>query len=65
MGTESRMMIVLSDQERNALREISQQELRGMREQARYLLRSELRRRGLLSDRQPRLAGKNKAASDD
>ena len=46
---ESRMTIVLSDEERAALRRASQQELRTMRDQARHLLRLELERRGLLS----------------
>lgn len=49
---ESRMTIVLSDQEREALRAISQRELRPMRDQARFLLRSELERRGLLQERE-------------
>jgi len=47
---ESRMTIVLSDEERAALRAISARELRAMRDQARYLLRGELERRGLLQD---------------
>lgn len=47
---ESHMTIVLSDREREALRAISQRELRPMRDQARYLLRAELERRGLLQE---------------
>lgn len=46
----SRMVVTLSDSERQALRQIAKRDLRGMNEQARYLLRRVLEQQGLLPD---------------
>lgn len=46
----SRLVITLNEAERNALQAIAASELRDMREQVRFILRSDLERRGLLSD---------------
>ena len=45
---ESRLTIVLSDQELTALRDVARQELRAMRDQVRLIVRKDLERRGLL-----------------
>jgi len=42
----TRITIALSDDEREALCSIAQSEMRGLREQARYLLVQEIRKRG-------------------
>lgn len=49
----NRMVITLSDQERKALRTAAKQQLRGMNDQARYMVRQELKRQGLLDVCQP------------
>lgn len=43
-----RMVLVLSEPERQALRAMSERDMRFPREQLRYLLRQEAERRGLL-----------------
>jgi aminoglycoside/choline kinase family phosphotransferase len=45
---ESRLTIVLSEEEREALQSIAQHELRAMRDQVRLIVRRDLERRGLL-----------------
>lgn len=50
-----RLTITFSSDEREALDRAAQQELRPVKEQARYLLRCELARRGLLSSELPTL----------
>jgi hypothetical protein len=49
----TRLTIVLSDEERIALQKLCEQEMRGMKDQARYLLRAELEHQGLL-DAEPK-----------
>lgn len=46
----TKLTIVLSDEERIALQKLGEQEMRGMKDQARYLVRNELQRRGFLED---------------
>lgn len=48
VSMQSKMTIVLSDQEREALQHVARQELRGISSQARHMLRFELSRRGFL-----------------
>ncbi len=45
---QSRLTVTLSDQERKALRIVAESEMRALNDQARYILRRELERRGLL-----------------
>lgn len=44
----TRLTVVLSEQERKALEAAASQEMRGMRDQARFFLRQALERSGLL-----------------
>lgn len=46
-----RITLFLSTQEMDALESIAAMELRGFREQARLIIRQELERRGLLSEK--------------
>ena len=45
----SRLIVILNQRERDALQSIAARELRGLSQQAQYLLRRELQREGLLS----------------
>ena len=45
----SRMMLTLDDEEREALSSLAQVEVRGMKEQARFIIRTELQKRGFLN----------------
>jgi hypothetical protein len=45
---QSRLTVILSDNERKALQTAAERELRPLRDQARYLLREALEKRGLL-----------------
>jgi hypothetical protein len=54
-----RIVLTLDAREKGALNTLAKQELREPREQARFILRQELERRGLLpDDRQPETAVK-------
>lgn len=53
----TRITIMLSDQERNALFELSQRELRPLPDQARFILRNVL-----IGEQQPTTEEKNKSA---
>ena len=44
----TRLLIYLSDEEKSALQTVAQDEMRGLREQTRLIVRRELERRGLL-----------------
>ena len=46
----TRLTILLSDDERFALQKLGEQEMRGMKDQVRILLRTELERRGFLEN---------------
>ena len=45
----TRIQVYLSDEERKALQEIAENEMRGLREQIRFVLHQDLARRGLLA----------------
>lgn len=47
----ARIQIYLAEDERAALQDIAAHEMRGLREQARFIIRSELERRGLLTEK--------------
>lgn len=47
--SKSRLTITLEFEERSALTELAEREVRSVRDQAHYMLRAELERRGLLS----------------
>ena len=50
---DSRLTVILSDKEREALQAMAQSQLRPLRDQARYLLREGLIERGLLEQPEP------------
>ena len=52
-GMFSRITIALTEDERVALQTVAQREMRGLREQIRYMLRKELSEAGLLPREQP------------
>jgi len=61
----TRLVIILNSQERSALGIIAKQELREPREQARFILREEFLRRGLLSSEAISDSMKQKGSLDD
>ena len=46
---QSRLTVILSENERRALQSVAERELRPLRDQARYILREVLTQRGLLN----------------
>ncbi len=54
-----KITVILSDQEKVALQAAAEREMRGVRDQARFVIRQELERRGLLKpDQAPATTGK-------
>lgn len=53
-----RMVIFMDEAEQKALGKVAERELRGMREQARFILHAELVRLGLLPPEEPKPAVK-------
>lgn len=56
MGSETRLTVLLSGEERTALVKLAESELRDPRNQIRLILRQELESRGLLSAERPPLS---------
>ncbi len=59
-----KMYIVISENERQAIQEIAEKELRPFREQVRLLLRQELQRRGLLTGNSTQIEHDGQAETD-